>query len=321
MSYATWWQGNYSSPDSDEALVILPEATGTEWLALIVTCYQETMTSTEITCDLPRTPTDDDLLHALETARELGLKVMLKPHLDLNSDDAHWRGDIGSGFTEEDEWVAWFESYQTMIVHYAEMAEAQGFDQLCVGTELSGTTRREEQWRAVIDAVRDAYSGPLVYASNHGVESSIVWWDALDFIGVDAYYPLTSRIDPTLDELKAAWRMRVNRLQRLSQSFDKQIVITEIGYRSIDGANVAPWEYASTRAVDLHEQAICYRAVLESMWGQPWLAGFYWWNWDTDPNQGGPEDQGYTPHNKPAESILRLYYDPSTTHLPVVEKP
>jgi hypothetical protein len=307
MSYATWWQGNYASPASDQALAELAE-TGTEWLSLIVTCYQETMTSTEITCDLPRTPTDDDLAHALETARALGFRVMLKPHLDLNDDDSHWRGDIGAGFADEETWAAWFAAYQAMIVGYAELAEAQGVDQFCVGTELAGTNHREEAWRVVVDAVRAVYSGPLIYASNHGQESSIAWWDALDYLGVDAYYALTSSTDPTLDDLKAAWRTRASRLQSLSQRVERPVVLTEIGYRSLDGANRAPWAWSNAGTVDLHEQALCYRAVLESFWGQPWLAGIYWWNWDTDPEQGGVEDAGYTPHGKPAETILEAYY-------------
>ena len=91
---------------------------------------------------------------------------------------------------------------------YAELAEAQQAEQFCVATELSGTIRREAEWRAVIDAVREAYSGPLVYASNHGVESSVAWWDALDYIGVDAYYPLTSSTDWT--------RMSINWMEILS---------------------------------------------------------------------------------------------------------
>jgi hypothetical protein len=308
MSYATWWQGNYSSPQADQALAELMD-TGTQWLSLIVTCYQETAASTEITCDLPRTPTDDDLLHALQTARELGLKVMLKPHLDLNSDDAHWRGDIGDGFESEAQWSAWFDAYETMIVRYAALAEDQRLEQFCVGTELAGTSGREAEWRAVVDAVRDVYSGELVYASNHGEENSIAWWGALDYIGVDAYYALTSSNDPTLDDLLAAWRMRLNRFQALSQRFDKPIVITEIGYRSVDGANREPWAWGTKGEVDLHEQAICYRAALESFWAQPWLAGIYWWNWDTDPEQGGEQDIGFTPHGKPAEEILQVYYN------------
>jgi hypothetical protein len=34
----------------------------------------------------------------------------------------------------------------------------------------------------------------------------------------------------------------------------------------------------------------------------------YWWQWSPDPNDGGPDDTGYTPHGKPAEQILRSWY-------------
>jgi hypothetical protein len=32
------------------------------------------------------------------------------------------------------------------------------------------------------------------------------------------------------------------------------------------------------------------------------------WNWLAHPDQGGQEDGDYTPHNKPAEEILRRYF-------------
>ena len=80
MSYAAWWQGQYSTPSADQSLPNLT-TTGAEWLALIVTGYQETITSKVITYTLPRTPTDTDLAHAITQAHSLGMKVMLKPHL------------------------------------------------------------------------------------------------------------------------------------------------------------------------------------------------------------------------------------------------
>jgi hypothetical protein len=60
--------------------------------------------------------------------------------------------------------------------------------------------------------------------------------------------------------------------------------------------------------VDLQEQADCYQAVLETFWGKSWFTGIYWWNWDTDPNKGGAGDADYTPHDKPAEEVLKSYY-------------
>jgi hypothetical protein len=308
ISYAAWWQGLYSTPEADQALVELA-ATGAEWMALIVTCYQETYLDTKITCDLPQTPTDDDLIHAIQAAHRLGLKVMLKPHVDLNSDLDHWRGNIGSGFRSEAEWQAWFASYQAVIIHYAALAQAQGVEQFSLGTELVGTSQREADWRQLIDAVREIYAGSLVYASNHsGEEGRITWWDALDYIGVDAYYPLTAKDDPTLAELKAAWERPIAALERLHERYGKPVILTEIGYRSVDSANRRPWEWGMPGAVDLQEQADCYQAALERLWGQPWLAGIYWWNWDTDPEQGGSYDTGFTPHAKPAEVVLKTLH-------------
>jgi hypothetical protein len=310
LSYAGWQQGAYIGPAADQALTDLA-ATGVEWLALIVTCYQETYLDTAITCDLPRTPTDADLVHAIQTAHRLGLKVMLKPHIDLNSDPDHWRGDIGWGFTTEAEWEAWFDSYQAVIDHYAALAQTHNVEQFSVGTELVGTSRRDAEWRQLITGVRSLYTGPLVYASNHsGEEQQITWWDALDYIGVDAYYPLTTVNDPTLADLKAAWERPIAILETLHHRYDKPIILTEIGYRSVDGANRQPWDWAKSGAVDLQEQADSYHAVLDSLWARPWLAGIYWWNWDPNPAWGGPNDPGYTPHDKPAEAILRAFYQP-----------
>jgi hypothetical protein len=238
----------------------------------------------------------------------------------LNNDSGHWRGQIGNAFNTEAEWEIWFASYRDFIADYASLAQANGVEQFCVGTELVGTTGREADWRQVISDVRSLFSGPITYASNHsGEETGIQWWDAVDYIGVDAYYPLTDKNDPTLIELKAAWVTPTLTLENLSRQYNRPIIFTEIGYRSVDGANQHPWEWQTGSTVDLQEQADCYRAALETFWGKPWFRGIYWWYWSTDPDQGGPEDMDYTPHNKPAETVLRNYYRPSV-YLPVILK-
>jgi hypothetical protein len=320
MSYAAWWQDAYATPLSDQALAELAD-TGAKWIALIVTGYQETITATQITWTLPRTPTDADLAHAINQAHSLGLKVMLKPHLDLNNDPDRWRGQIGDAFTAEAQWRAWFASYGTFIAHYANLATAEGVEQFCIGTELVGTSHHEADWRAIVADARRRFHGPLVYAANHsGEEMRLTWWDAVDLIGIDAYYPLTSRNNPTLAELKTTWNARAADLQALSARAGKQIILTEIGYRSADGANMAPWDWQQEAPVDLQEQADCYESALEAIWNQPWLAGIYWWNWDTTPNQGGPHDAGFTPHRKPAEELLKIYYRPVLSlYLPAIQ--
>ena len=307
IAYVAWGSGEYSQPDADLSLENLASA-GATWISLLVTGYQDTITSTTI-FTTTSIPTDADLIHAIAQAHKLGLHVMLKPHLDLLKDPTHWRGQIGQEFTTEAEWTAWFASYRNFIEHYADLAQSYGVDQFCAGTELSATTHRADDWRAVIAGVRARYSGPITYAADHsGEEASITWWDAVDYIGVDALYPLTDKNDPTLDELKAAWTPHVTTLANLASTWGKPILFTEIGYRSLDGANRHPWDWQSEGTIDLQEQADCYQAAFESVYGQPWFAGMFWWSWDTDPFQGGPCNDGHTPHDKPAEDVLRAWY-------------
>jgi hypothetical protein len=35
--------------------------------------------------------------------------------------------------------------------------------------------------------------------------TAVNWWDAVDLIGVSAYFPLSSSTNPSLDELKNSW--------------------------------------------------------------------------------------------------------------------
>jgi hypothetical protein len=119
ISFTAWWSGQYREPGADLSLGFLA-STGANWIALIVTAHQETYTSTTIDSTDVSTPTDEDLIHVIDKAHSLGLKVMLKPHLDLRDETAtgYWRGDIGSGFTTEAQWSAWFASYRNFIEHY-----------------------------------------------------------------------------------------------------------------------------------------------------------------------------------------------------------
>ncbi|MBN1814209.1 MAG: hypothetical protein JXA14_20390 [Anaerolineae bacterium] len=319
LNYTAWAREQLSTPESDHSLKNLA-ATGANWVAIVVFGYQQTYTSTIITRDLSRTPSDEELVHAIVTAHSLGLQVMLKPHVDLRHDRDHWRGDIGEAFTDEAQWRTWFESYSAFIDHYARLARAHGVEQFCVGTELVGTTHREADWRKVVAGVREHFAGPITYAGNHGTEDvGIAWWDAVDMIGIDAYYVLTDKTDPTLDELKAAWTEKgyVETMASLAEKYDRPILLTEIGYRSADGTIKTPWDWDDL-PLDLEEQAHAYEAALAVLWDRPWLAGIYWWNWDVNPQKSGPEDKGYSPHGKPAEDVLRAYYggEPETIVAP-----
>ncbi len=315
IAYVSWWHGEYQNATADLSLENL-EDTGANWMSLLTTQYQETISSTTI-FTTNNSPTDADLEHVIEKAHELGLKVMLKPHLDVTG--GGWRGQIGSTYTTTEQWDAWFLAYTDFITHYATMAQDLGVDQFCVGTELLATEAQSMSWRSVISAVTEIYTGSITYAANHDAENDIVWWDAVDYIGVDAYYRLTqvlTETTPTVAELKAAWTPIMANLAALSEQYDRPIIFTEIGYRSVDGVAYQPWDYSASAKLDLQEQVNAYQAMFESVFNQPWFAGLYMWSWDTNPVQGGPCDTGYTPFNKPAENILREWYGGEQKQLP-----
>lgn len=308
VAYTSWWHGEYSSPESDITLLGTLKPLGVNWISVIVTCYQEKISSVEIQCKPDtKTPTDNDLNHVIHFAHQNGLRVMLKPHIDINNDSEHWRGQIGFG-DDEEAWDIWFANYTRFIEHYALLAQNNDVDYFVLGTELVETSGHETQWRSVITRIREIYNGPLTYAANWGEVFDINWWDALDAIGVDAYYPLTDSDEPTVIELKMAWAPIVSELGKMSELWDRPIILTEIGYRSLNGTNNHNSDSLDVVRIDLQEQADCYQAVFEAFNGQPWWKGVFWWNWTVNPTQGGPNDDNYTAYNKPAENILRLNF-------------
>jgi hypothetical protein len=301
--YTSLQAGEYAGAESDATLAEVVKPLGVNWVAIVVTCYQETVTATTIDCQSRGTATDDDLTHAIDVAHRQGLKVMLTPHIDPRDYPTHWRGDITFG-NDTAAWRTWFAGYTTFITHYATLARTTGADAFVVGTELQGTSGHVDEWRAVAKAVRAVYPGMMTYAANHGEETSVQWWDALDAIGVDGYYALTQRDDPTLAQLRAAWQPIVTGLADLAAKWQRPILLTEIGYQSRVGTNRAPWGVDAV-TVDPEEQAACYQAVFDVFANQSWLLGMFWWNILPRRDQGGPSDTDYTPIGKPAARVLR----------------
>jgi hypothetical protein len=307
ISIATWTTHEYGLPQTDATLSQVLKPMGVTWVAVVVTCYQDKTSSRDIICGKDRTPSDESLRHVIQYAHRQGMRVILKPHVDLYDDEGHWRGEIGFG-SDETAWRVWFESYTRMITYYARLAQENGVEYYVVGTELEKTSHRADQWRAVIKAARAVYKGPMTYAANMDEGNQITWWDTLDAIGVDAYFSLTNKDDPSVQEIKAAWSPIVIRLEELSQKWNRPIIFTEVGYRSLNGANKEPWNSEAKGALDLQEQADCYRAVFETFKDKPWWRGVIWWGVDTNPTVGGSYDTNFTPHDKPAEDVLRFYY-------------
>jgi len=315
MCYVTWEKERYSSPYSDQALEKLSQ-TGAEWVQIVTTRYQNKYNSKEI-FSTKKTPSDASLMHAIKQAQALGMKVMLKPHIDLiDESDGLYRGDIG--FQNETDWQEWFGEYLKFILHYAKIAEKTGVELFCIGTELSFASTKTVFWQEeIIPQIRKVYSGNLIYAANWDEYRNIRFWDDLDYVGIDAYFPLTQKKSPEYEEIKTGWIKWADEIQVWQDSTSKPIIFTEIGYRSCAFAAARPWEYGLAAEVNLEIQEACYRAALEVLSSRDWCKGLYWWYWRASPYAGGSTNRDFIPQNKPAEILLAYWYKGiSLTQLP-----
>jgi hypothetical protein len=314
LTHVSWWHDEYEDADAEASRQALA-ATGANWAGVLVTWYMERADSSEIAPDLLRTPTDDAVRLAIRGLRGRRLEVMLKPHVDVQ--DGTWRGTIAPRSA-----AGWFASYRTFLAHYAALAEEEGVSILCVGTELATMTRAAyaAEWQEAIAETRGRYRGRLTYAANAVVPgdeyTSVPFWGGLDLLGLDVYTPLTSKSNPTRAELEQGWRHNrdghdmVAAFRNWQGAWTKPVVFTEIGYRSGDGANRAPWDFGAFLSPDPGEQADCYAAAF-AVWlrESSWMQGIFWWSWSVP--RPAPADTGYDPRGKPAEDVLREHQGPA----------
>ena len=308
MCYVTWDKDRFQSKYSDESLEKL-SAMGVDYVSIVVTLYQDSHDSTKIQ-ETERTPTEKSLKHAVKKAHDLGLKVMLKPHLDLidKHDGTYWRADIG--FRNEKDWDEWFKEYSEHITRYARLAERLDVEIFCIGTELSFTTQKDSMWREqVISPVKKAFKGKLTYAANWDNYKNVKFWDELDYVGIDAYFPLSYKEDPSLEDLKMGWERWIYEIETWRAAINRPVIFTEIGYPSSQHAPQRPWEGGQNGNADPEMQALCYQAFFETVWQKDWLAGVYWWKWDTNTKSGGKFNRQFTPQNKPAQEIVMAHYN------------
>jgi len=308
VAFTGYWSTAYQGQAPLLSLDAL-RTTDAGWISILVTAYQMTIDSTEIDFTGERTPTDESVGALVNYARSAGLKVMLKPHVDLEADPEHYRGQIGSNFSESG-WQAWFAAYEAFIIHYAALAESLNCEVFCAGCELGGTAGRAGEWRSIISGIREIYHGKLVYADNLAETNpdAVTWWDELDYIGQDVYPTLSQEIDPTEEELRLGWSYLVGRLSYLSERWQLPVILTEIGCRSVLGGAINPWDWQKTGPPDMEIQKKYYQAAFQALTGRDWLQGMFWWQWLPDPDHGGLSDTGYSPHGKPAEAVLKTWY-------------
>ncbi len=243
----------------------------------------------------------------VELLQKNGIEIMLKPQIWI------WKGAFTGTLkmNSEAHWKQLEASYDDFILTYARLAEESRVPILCIGTELEQfVTNRPDYWKGLIKRIRGVYNGKLTYAANWDEYTRTTFWEDLDFIGIDAYFPLSDEKTPSVEQLKEGWQPWKEKIATLSKSKEKPVLFTEFGYRSMDFTAKKPWLVdRNDESVNLEAQVNAKKAIFSEFWTEDWFAGGYVWKWFINHEKsGGDKDNRFTPQNKPAQQVISDVY-------------
>lgn len=251
----------------------------------------------------------EGIIESTRLARKHKHKVLLKPQVWFHR---LWVGDFA--LESEEDWQKWEAAYTAFMVQMANQASELGIEMLCVGTEFKkAVSLRPDYWTELIQEIRKIYSGKLTYAANWDNYQNIPFWDQLDVIGVNAYFPLVNDVTPSVDRLNEAWRPIKNDLKTFSDRFQKPIMFTEYGYLSVDGCAYNTWELEDKiQDISANEQAQAnaFEALYSSFWNEEWWLGGFIWKWYPNGDaHNNHVEKDYTPQNKKSFHTISKWFD------------
>ncbi len=301
-----------TDPDWDYGPLIEEiRARGATDVLVVVNAYQTDRFASDIALSPGRSPSHATVARTLIQVQQAGMRAALMPVVRLLRRGPYdWRGVIAPA----DGLDAWFASYRRFILPLARLAQSAGARRFIVGSELGSLEPYQDQWRALISELRGDFLGALSYSANWDRTQAIEFWDALDEVGLTAYFPLTSENRTPSDQaLTRAWGAPRAKIDALRQRVGKPVLVTEIGYPSQSSAADQPWDDRSHARPDARLQQRLYRSFCDAFAQTPSISGFYVWNWF---GFGGPRDLGFTPRGKPAAQELASCFErawPATT--------
>ncbi|SEL62346.1 hypothetical protein SAMN04487910_2829 [Aquimarina amphilecti] len=250
---------------------------------------------------------EDGAERTIELLNKKGIKVMLKPQIWV------WRGEFTGNISMDSEadWKTLENSYEEFIMLYARLGHKLKVPILCIGTELhTFVQKRPKYWKQLIKKIRSVYSGKLTYAENWDQFANAPFWDQMDYIGVDAYFPVSQSKTPSVDEIKEGWQIHKNKIITLQRTIKKPVLFTEYGYRSVHYTGKQPWDSNRVQGnVNFEAQNNALTALHEEFWKEPWFAGGFLWKWYHNHDKVGGEDNNrFTIQNKPSEKLIQTLY-------------
>lgn len=292
-------RGDWVDKEAKESLYLMKEVTKANTVILPIVVEQDTAQSTDINWKSDGVLSDKEVKAMIEYAHEIDLKVILKPMVNVS--DGTWRAHINffeMDIPGEPKWSEWFDNYNEFILHYAKIAEEMKCEMFVIGCELVNADRRVNEWKFLIQLIRNVYSGLITYNADKYQESYISWWSELDVISSSGYYPINQ------------WEIQLDRIERVVNTFEKPFFFCEVGCPSREGSEYLPNDWSFRGPVSMESQAEWYLSMFKAGEKRKWLSGFGIWDWKSklyslDKAQSNDD---YAIYGKDAEVVISRYY-------------
>ena len=323
FNYPAFYNGGYENGDTIASLA----GTGANSVALEDE-YGIDVTDSTIVTDSNYTDSLASLGKTIKEAEADGLQVMVRPLIDFLNPriDGGLTGQYRSYYNPSNI-TAFFASYQAILVAQAKVAQANGAQVFCIGTEMDQLTGPAylSDWTSIIKAVRAVFSGKLTYSAEWddatlpwkyggtglalgtgNITTQVSFWSQLDYVGIDEYAPLSDAASPTEAQLVAGWEQvptnadakavtgnqsLISYFEGVAKAIGKKLFFTELGYEDATDAASQPYG-SSTNVVDQALQTELYQAF-----GTAWhaenngsLVGVNFWNWDPNAAETATKD-------------------------------
>jgi sugar phosphate isomerase/epimerase len=302
-----WPNHGYGTRRSAELLDELGRL-GATWISITPfgRCWSLACTEVRWDFEAPYQENRAAVARMVEQAHARGLKVLIIPHLWVET--GGWRGEMNPGSPER--WDAFLASFGAFVREWAEVADAAGADAFSVGVECKSFSGRFGHfWTSLIREVRSRFHGLLTYSANWDEVAGVLFWDQLDFVGINAFYPLAHKNGASFAQYQEGAQQARTLVQATATSLSMPVVFVEIGYTTRANAAIEPWlwpDEMSEVQEDVDEQARALAAMFGAFLPEPWFGGFFLWRYYAHLDDLSQEDSwGFSPHAKPAEDVLR----------------
>lgn len=236
------WDQSYTYPVAKTIAEWIPTI-NSNWASVQVTLWQERAESNEVweskieRCNV-MSPTQDSIKSYIALLHAKGLKVSLKVHVGV----ADPCDQTASGSINPTSPNSWFQSYQSKLLEYADIAQNYGVEMFAFGNELAMLSKQyDSQWVNLISKIRERYKGKLTYCAIFPNESNVddsyyeyknvVFWNLVDYIGINLWASVSEEKTPSVEVIKAGYYKFKQKLDgwNSENGFSKKIIITEYG--------------------------------------------------------------------------------------------